>query len=128
MTTVAVYSYTHSVTYVADNILKSFKDIIRLSGLDPSNLVESWDSKMLCNQGCAIPKAGVFNDQRGEDERDRPNAPSRPGRQAAWLVDVVVGEGEDERNRAAFHQIWTRGPVQFGGGARVHQESAAQLD
>jgi hypothetical protein len=47
MTSVAVYSYTHSVTYVADNILKSFKDIIRLSGLDPSNLVESWESKML---------------------------------------------------------------------------------
>ena len=47
MTTVAVYSYTHSVTYVADNILKSFKDIIRLSGLDPTNLVESWDSKMM---------------------------------------------------------------------------------
>ena len=47
MTSVAVYSYTHSVTYVADNILKSFKDIIRLSGLDPTNLVDSWDSKML---------------------------------------------------------------------------------
>ena len=39
MTSVAVYSYTHSVTYVADNILKSFKDIIWLSGLDPTNLV-----------------------------------------------------------------------------------------
>jgi hypothetical protein len=25
MTNVAVYSYAHSVTYVADNILKSFK-------------------------------------------------------------------------------------------------------
>jgi hypothetical protein len=47
MTGVAIFSYTHSVTYVADNILKSFKDIIRLSGLDPTNLVESWDSKML---------------------------------------------------------------------------------
>lgn len=47
MTSVAVYSYTHSVIYVADNILKSFKDIIRLSGLDPANLVESWSSKML---------------------------------------------------------------------------------
>jgi hypothetical protein len=42
MSGVAVYSYTHSVTYVADNILKSFKDIIRLSGLDPGKLVESW--------------------------------------------------------------------------------------
>ena len=35
MSAVAVYSYTQSVTYVADNILKSLKDIIRLSGLDP---------------------------------------------------------------------------------------------
>lgn len=46
MTSVSVYSYTHSVTYVADNILKSFKDIIRLSGLDPSNLVEEWSSTL----------------------------------------------------------------------------------
>ena len=36
MSTVATYSYTHSVTYVTDNILKSLKDIILLSGLDPS--------------------------------------------------------------------------------------------
>lgn len=35
MSTVATYSYTHSVTYVTDNILKSLKDIILLSGLDP---------------------------------------------------------------------------------------------
>jgi len=46
MTSVAVNTYTHSVTYVADNILKSFKDIIRLSGLDPSNLVASWETNM----------------------------------------------------------------------------------
>ena len=47
MTTVTVNTYTHSVTYVADNILKSLKDIIRLSGLDPSKLVNSWESNML---------------------------------------------------------------------------------
>jgi hypothetical protein len=47
MSTVAVYSYTHSVKYVADNILKSLKDTIRMSGLDPSKLVDSWDSNML---------------------------------------------------------------------------------
>lgn len=47
MTSVAVNNYTHSVTYVSDNILKSLKDIIRDSGLNPSNLVNSWDSKML---------------------------------------------------------------------------------
>ena len=44
MTRVAVNTYTHSVTYVADNILKSLKDIIRLSGLDPTNLVDRWSS------------------------------------------------------------------------------------
>ncbi|WP_044871359.1 HORMA domain containing protein [Pseudomonas sp. LFM046] len=47
MSAVATYSYTHSVTYVADNILKSLKDIIRLSGLDPSNFVEGWSSNLL---------------------------------------------------------------------------------
>ncbi len=46
MTSVAVNTFTHSVTYVADNILKSMKDIIRLSGLDPTNLVDGWSSKM----------------------------------------------------------------------------------
>jgi hypothetical protein len=41
MTTV-VYSYTQSVTYVTDNILKSLKDIIRMSGLDPTAFVGKW--------------------------------------------------------------------------------------
>lgn len=44
MSAVAVYSYTHSVVYVADNMLKSLKDIILLSGLDPANLVNDWQS------------------------------------------------------------------------------------
>ena len=44
MSQVSVFSYTHSVTYVADNILKSLKDIIRLSGLNPTDFVESWDT------------------------------------------------------------------------------------
>jgi len=42
MSAVAVYSYTQSVTYVADNILKSLKDIILHSGLDPDKLVGDW--------------------------------------------------------------------------------------
>ena len=46
MTSVAVNTYTHSVTYVADNILKSFKDIVRLSGLDPGKLVADWETYM----------------------------------------------------------------------------------
>ena len=37
MTAVITYSRTQSVTYVADNILKSLKDIIRFSGMDPTN-------------------------------------------------------------------------------------------
>ncbi|WP_018229297.1 hypothetical protein [Methyloversatilis universalis] len=46
MTAVATYSYTHSVTYVADNILKSLKDIIRLSGLDPDHFADRWASNL----------------------------------------------------------------------------------
>lgn len=46
MSNVAVNTYTHSVTYLADNILKSFKDIIRLSGLDPAKLANNWESNM----------------------------------------------------------------------------------
>lgn len=44
MTTVSAYSYTHSVTYVADNVLKSLKDIIKLSGMDPAKLADEWAS------------------------------------------------------------------------------------
>ncbi|MFO1089362.1 hypothetical protein SAMN02745194_02559 [Roseomonas rosea] len=46
MTSVAVNTYTHSVTYVADNILKSLKDIIRLVGLDPTEFVGDWELHM----------------------------------------------------------------------------------
>jgi hypothetical protein len=46
MSAVSVYTYSHSVTYVADNILKSFRDIIRLSGLNPKGLVDTWESKL----------------------------------------------------------------------------------
>ena len=88
MTSVAVYSYTHSVTYVADNILKSFKDIIRLSGLDPTNQVESWDSNMLAlktwlgsgHLTCVVLE--VFD----------PKTDALVGR---WDVDVVYGNTGD---------------------------------
>lgn len=39
---VSVRSYTHSVTYVTDNVLRSLKDVIRLSGLDPAKLATQW--------------------------------------------------------------------------------------
>lgn len=47
MSAVSVYSYTQSATYVADNMLKSMKDIIRLSGLDPTKLTNEWESTHL---------------------------------------------------------------------------------
>jgi hypothetical protein len=47
MTAVATYSRTNSVTYVADNILKSLKDIIVMSGLDPTEFVGDWATNLL---------------------------------------------------------------------------------
>lgn len=44
MTSVAVNTYAHSVTYLADNVLKSLKDIIRESGLNPGNFVSDWST------------------------------------------------------------------------------------
>ena len=41
-TFVAVNTYTHSVIYVTDNILRSLQDIVRLSGLDPAQIADDW--------------------------------------------------------------------------------------
>lgn len=41
-TFVSVNTYTHSVTYVADNMLRSLKEIIRESGLSPEKLANEW--------------------------------------------------------------------------------------
>lgn len=41
-TFVAVNTYTHSVTYVADNLLYCLQEIIKNSGLDPTKLVDDW--------------------------------------------------------------------------------------
>jgi hypothetical protein len=46
MSTVSVYSYTHSVRYVADNILTSLKNILLLSGLNPAKFVEGRESNL----------------------------------------------------------------------------------
>lgn len=43
MTSVVVNTYVNSVVYVADNILRSLKDIIRLGGLDPTAFVGDWE-------------------------------------------------------------------------------------
>jgi hypothetical protein len=41
---VAVNTYTHSVTYVTDNILRSLQDIVRLSGLNPGKISTDWET------------------------------------------------------------------------------------
>lgn len=41
-TYVVVNTYTHSVTYVTDKLLTSIKSIIRLSGLSPAKMTDSW--------------------------------------------------------------------------------------
>jgi hypothetical protein len=43
-TFVAVNTYTHSVTYVTENILRSLQDIVRMSGLDPSKTSDDWET------------------------------------------------------------------------------------
>ncbi|HWH58000.1 MAG TPA: hypothetical protein VN682_10235 [Terriglobales bacterium] len=43
-TSVVVNTYTHSVTYVADNIQRTLKNILVLSGLDPGKLTSDWES------------------------------------------------------------------------------------
>ena len=43
-TSVSVNTYTYSVTFVADNVQRTLKDIIVQSGLDPTKYVNSWKS------------------------------------------------------------------------------------
>jgi hypothetical protein len=43
-TFVVVNTYTHSVTYVTENILRSLQDIVRLSGLDPGQIADEWET------------------------------------------------------------------------------------
>lgn len=41
-TFITVNTYSHSVTYITDKMLKSVKDIIKLSGLNPEKMVNQW--------------------------------------------------------------------------------------
>lgn len=40
---VSVRSYTHATSYVSENILRSLKNILLYSGLDPEKLSDDWD-------------------------------------------------------------------------------------
>lgn len=91
MSAVAVYSYTQSVTYVADNMLKSLKDIIRLSGLDPSKLVGDW--KVLLKGISRWIESGHLNTVTLEIFD--PESDKLVGR---WDIDVVYGWSEEAGN------------------------------
>lgn len=41
-TSVGVYTYAHSITYVTDKMLNSVKRIVQLSGLDPGKMTGNW--------------------------------------------------------------------------------------
>jgi hypothetical protein len=89
MTSVAVNTYTHSVVYVADNILKGMKDVIRLSGLDPTNLVDGWSNTMLALQTWLESR----HLERVVLEIFNPKTDALVGR---WDIDVVYTTGSDD--------------------------------
>ena len=43
-TNVSVNTYTHTVTYVTEEMIRSLKDIIRWSGLSLTNILDNWES------------------------------------------------------------------------------------
>ena len=89
MSSVSINTYTHSVTYVTDNILKSLKDIIRLSGLNPEKLTKEWDSnqraiKTWIESGhLERVKLEVFN-------------PSTNDLVVRWDIDIVYSTGSGD--------------------------------
>lgn len=88
---VSVRSYTHSVTYVVDNILKSFKEIIRLSGLSPSKMVGQWES---------IQRAMTtwINSGHLKGVTLEVYDPSSDGLVTRWDIDVVYGYSGGDGN------------------------------
>lgn len=81
---VSAYSRTNSATYVAENMLKSLKDIIVLSGLDPAKLTDDWQ---VLSRGlrCWIASEHL---ERIVLEVFRPGSSTPLGR---WDIDVVYG-------------------------------------
>jgi hypothetical protein len=90
-TTVSVYSYTHSITYVVDNILRSIKEIIRGSGLSPAKMVGNWEStqRAMTTWITSGHLSGVTL------EVYRPTSDKLVTR---WDIDVVYGYSASEGN------------------------------
>lgn len=58
-THVVVNTYAHAVTYVADNMLRSLKQIIIASGLDPARMTREW---IILDRGIGIWLKGQYLD------------------------------------------------------------------
>lgn len=86
MSSVSINTRTHSVTYVTDNILKSLKDIVRLSDLNPAHLITQWDSNQRAIETwiesghLECVKLEIFN-------------PSTDGLIVRWDIDIVYSTG-----------------------------------
>jgi hypothetical protein len=91
MTTVTVNTYTHSVVYVADNILKSLKDIIREVGLDPAKLMGDYETNMralrawLSSQDLRQVNLEIYD-------------PATDALIARWDLDIAYGWSADDGN------------------------------
>lgn len=91
MTSVVINTYAHSVTYVSDNILKSLKDIIVSSGLNPTKLVD--DRDVLHRGISAWLKSGHLKQVTLEIFD-----PATDKLIVRWDLDIVYGYGSDDGN------------------------------
>lgn len=98
MTTVTVSTYTNTVTYVSDNIMRSLKDIVRLSGLNPSRLIGDWMTitlgikTWLGTRDLKKVVLEIFN-------------PSTDALILRWDIDIVYGDSGDGDFWADTEQI-----------------------
>src|ERR1043165_9190388 len=91
MTSVVINTYAHSVTYVSDNILKSLKDIIVSSGLNPTKLLD--DRDVLHRGISAWLKSGHLKKVSLEIYN-----PKTDKLIIRWDLDIFYGYGSDDGN------------------------------
>lgn len=89
MSTFAVVNtYTHSVTYVSDNIMRVLKDIIYQTGLNPRRLTRNWG---VITRGIET-WLGTGHLNKVVLEVFNPSTNKLVGR---WDIDIVYGESGD---------------------------------
>ena len=98
MTTVTVNTYTHSVTYVSDNIMRVLQDIIYRSGLNPGRLTGDWG---IISQGIQT-WLGTGHLNKVVLEVFNPSNNELVGR---WDIDIVYGASSDDSYWTNTEQI-----------------------